>query len=357
MKLTSKTMRCRKQTAILRWAQTAALTLLLTAGLAQANDPVDRFLNSLDADATIAADARNLIRTTWADCKDCDGAEFLTQGLAVVSTEFRGGLDAYDAEEYEQCTAIMGELRNTENLFVATHAAAYEIKALVALERLIDAGKRIETLLDGQELRSSNVPTYSFFAPEIAFLEGFCLLADLEYDRAERALMHFISDYPGASQRLFIAAQQMLAELQTREPEKIGEVCDLMTFAGRRLGHGDASDAVRIRQKRVIELLDKLIKDAEENESSNSSSSSGGGKSSGKKGAQQPSKPMQDSQLPGGGPAEGTLRERRRANPGDVWGTMPPAQRERILQALRDNFPNRYRQLVEQYYEELAKKP
>ena len=28
-----------------------------------------------------------------------------------------------------------------------------------------------------------------------------------------------------------------------------------------------------------------------------------------------------------------------------------------VLQALRDSFPSRYRQLVEQYYEELAKKP
>ncbi len=36
---------------------------------------------------------------------------------------------------------------------------------------------------------------------------------------------------------------------------------------------------------------------------------------------------------------------------------MPPAERERILQALRDNFPSRYRQLVEQYYEQLAKRP
>jgi hypothetical protein len=36
---------------------------------------------------------------------------------------------------------------------------------------------------------------------------------------------------------------------------------------------------------------------------------------------------------------------------------MPPADRERILQALRESFPNRYRQLVEQYYEQLAKKP
>ena len=66
---------------------------------------------------------------------------------------------------------------------------------------------------------------------------------------------------------------------------------------------------------------------------------------------------MQDSMLPGGQAQRGELGERRKANPAEVWGTMPPAQRKRVLQALKDNFPARYRQLVEQYYEELAKKP
>jgi hypothetical protein len=34
---------------------------------------------------------------------------------------------------------------------------------------------------------------------------------------------------------------------------------------------------------------------------------------------------------------------------------MKPQQRARILQVLQENFPNRYRQLVEQYYKELAR--
>ena len=37
-----------------------------------------------------------------------------------------------------------------------------------------------------------------------------------------------------------------------------------------------------------------------------------------------------------------------------MWGQLPPAQRERILDSLRDRFPSRYRQLVEQYYRSLA---
>ena len=104
-------------------------------------------------------------------------------------------------------------------------------------------------------------------------------------------------------------------------------------------------------------MLDALIEEAQQREQSQSGSGSGGGGGSGNNGGRSPSNPMQQSMLPGGRGQEGSLGEMRRASPGEVWGTMPPAERERVLQALRESFPARYRQLVEQYYEEMAKKP
>jgi hypothetical protein len=34
---------------------------------------------------------------------------------------------------------------------------------------------------------------------------------------------------------------------------------------------------------------------------------------------------------------------------------MRPEERERVMQSLRQNYPSRYRQLVEQYYKQLSK--
>jgi hypothetical protein len=334
-----------------------SLVLLLAfpwTGAASAQDPVDRFLLSLGGDSPLPADATALIRRTWKDCRDCDANEFLTQGLALSSPRFREGLDAYDAELYAQCAEVMGALRSVKSPFIALNAAAYEIKSLVAMDRLLEAGRRIEQLLSRGDGAGDPAATHTYFAAEMAFLRGYCLLADLRYDPAEKALTRFLEDHPDASQRLVLAARQMLAELQNRQPGGIGEVVDLMDFAGRRLTHGDAGEPVQGRQVRVIEILDGMIEEAEAQESS---SSSGGGAGSGSSGRQSPSNPMQDSFLPGGGPGMGSLRAARRANPAEVWGSMPPAERERILQALRDHFPSRYRKLVEQYYEQLAKKP
>jgi tetratricopeptide (TPR) repeat protein len=339
----------------------ALLSLVgLVSASATANDPspVDRFLSGMETDSSIPVDAAKLIRDSWTNCQDCDGDEFLTQALALMSPGFREALDAFDEERYDDCTEIAGAMRSDANPFLSAHATAYEIKAMVSAERLLEAGERIEALLASSQ-DWKRFKNHSYQAAEIAFLRGFCLLSDLQYEQAKKALSEFLETYPDASQRLRVAARQMQAELSNRRPENIGEVVDLMHFSGRRLTHGDTGETVRTRQQRVLDILDQLIEEAEKQESSSSSSSSGGGggKSGGSPGQNKPSNPMKDSSLPGGEAGEDSLRASQRVKPGESWGAMAPAERERILQALRDNFPARYRQLVEQYYEQLAKKP
>ena len=338
---------------------TACVTVAVIAGLAASaqepdRGPADRFVAALSPAPGLPADAVELIKTRWADCADCDPEEFLTQGLTLVSEEFRKGLDAYDADRYYNCSRQLAELTTDADPFLATNAAAYEIKSLVAIDQTLEAAQRITRLLeDGGE----KLATYSYFSAEIEFLRGYCLLADLQYASASDALTHFLAQYPDAPQRLAIPARQILMELANREPGRIGEVVDLMQFSSRRLKNTDGGEIVQARQQKILDILDALIEEAEEQEKNACSAGAGGSGSQSQEG-QSPSNPMQDSMLPGGSfSEEGSMRAARRANPGEMWGSMPPAERERILQALRESFPSRYRQLVEQYYEELAKKP
>lgn len=327
-----------------------ALVIASLSPAVRAQSPADEFVEHLDTFPGLEPKAAELIRTAWADCDGCDGEEFLTQGLTVLSPTFREGLDAYDADRYDQAASITKKLSGDANAFISVNAAAYQVKALVQEERLLEALTHIEALLS----RSDDLARVSYFEAEMHFLHGYCLLSDLQYTKAAQALGGFEERFPNASQRLVVAAQQILVELLNRQPGQIGEVVDLMDFCGRRLQIADAGDKVHQRQQRVIDILDRMIEEAEEKEQEQCSTGSGGGG----QGDQAPSNPMQDSVLPGGaGSDKAELRASRRANPGEVWGSMPPADRAKILQALRDSFPSRYRQLVEQYYEELAKKP
>jgi hypothetical protein len=317
------------------------------------DSPAGRFVAWLasDAAASVPADVAKLVRESWAACGDCDADELLTQGLVLISPALRDGLDAYDAEKYDEVITLLTPLTTDANPFVATSAAVFRIKALVALERVAEGLEGVEKLMVDN---GAAVARHSYLLAEVEFLRGFCLVMDLQFEAGEAALKQFLTRHPQASQRLVLSAKQMLAELENRKPGGIAEVADLMGFSGRRLESGQSGEDVQQKQERIVSLLDKLIEQAEQQEQNNS----GQGQSSGRQSQSgRPSNPMDESKLVPGDPEVGRLNAARRAQPGEMWGAMPPAERERIMQALRESFPSRYRRLVEQYYEELAKKP
>ena len=299
------------------------------------------------------AETRREVARKWASRdEDYDPETFLIDSLADLSPKFRAGLDAYEDDDYAKAFAIMDELAResatepNENPFLAANASVFAIKSVVEQRKYEEAGKRLDAFL----VDPTAVDLFTCFAAETAFLKGYLELQNIRYDDAVASLQRMLDRYPNAANRLRTAARQMLAELRSRQPERIGDVNDLMIYAERQLGLYNTGPRVQERQKRAVDLLDQLIEEAESKEQS----SSGGGGGSGQ---QTPNAPMQDSELPGGGGADVHLRSARKVRPGEAWGAMQPAERDKILQALRDRFPSRYRQLVEQYYKELSKQP
>ena len=173
----------------------------------------------------------------------------------------------------------------------------------------------------------------------------------------------FEKNHPAAPDRFRLLIQQMLGESAGRQPEGLGEVSSLMTYSTRRLRAGEAGEPVQDKQRRTVELLSKLIEEAERQERQQGLCKNCGGKGCSKcRGSRvatasplNPRSPMQDSQLPGGSGGIAELNRPPRVRPGETWGKMRPEQREKIQQSLGKNFPSRYRQLVEQYYKQLAK--
>jgi hypothetical protein len=58
------------------------------------------------------------------------------------------------------------------------------------------------------------------------------------------------------------------------------------------------------------------------------------------------------SALPGGESDVGNLEPAKRG--AEIWGDPKDRDREKVLQVLKEKFPERYRELVEQYYKSLA---
>jgi tetratricopeptide (TPR) repeat protein len=315
-----------------------------------------RFADHLKKTDSFDQKARSFVIKLWEDRdENTDTESFVAESLAVLSSQFADGLDAYDDEDYAAATEIMSALSDHEDPYLSTNAHVFHIKAMIEQGRVEEAGQLVVSALED----AGQFAKYTTFEAELAYLRGYCELHTLQYDEAKASFLAFLNSFPNASQRLTAGASTILAEINRRQPERISDVTDLMLAAGRRLDIGETGDVVIERQQRAIDLLDKLIEEAEQQEQSSSSSdnSSENDQQDQNQNQNQPNKPLEDSKLFKGDIKKGPLRASKKATPGESWGNLPPAEREKILQALRESFPSRYRQLVEQYYQELSKEP
>lgn len=323
----------------------------------QAISITDRFVEHIRASDAVNEAARQVITEQWEQRRSSEDARsFLTESLAVISPDFKKGLQQYESGEFAAAAETMAGLTNHENPYLSTNAAVFEARSLVEAERIEAAHERLIRLAENE----STLRAHSLHAPDVRFLIGYCQLHTLNYEDAIKTLGTFERDFPDAPERLRATARQIELELRRRQPDGIGDVADLMAYAGRRLGNGVSDEPVTSKQAKAVALLDELIKEMEKKECEGGSCKSCGGKGckacrgGAPKGNQQPSSPANKSMLPGGSSQTGELR-RTVARPGEVWGKMPEAERERILQAIKKNFPTRYRELVEQYYRQLAR--
>jgi len=137
-------------------------------------------------------------------------------------------------------------------------------------------------------------------------------VADLvkEADRAERQqdpLRFLASDMSGIVQKL--------AEYKTDKP-------------------------VQQKQDEVVQSLDELIKELEKQ-------CKGGGKAGGGGG-----KPLGQSVIAGGPGGQGEMIDPKKGD--KQWTTLPPKQREQILQSQTEGFPPGYEAILQSYYRRLS---
>lgn len=322
-----------------------------------AGEVVAAFVESVSTSDAYPESARRFVVEQW-EARRTDGRmeTLLAESLSVLYPDFKAAMDDYDGEHRARSAAGLSRLAEHADPWLAVNAAILAAQALLDDDRGLEADR----LLQAMTARHADWQSRTTAGAEGLFLAGYCALQALRYDEARERLEAFTREYPDAPERLRGSARQMLLELSRREPERLGDVHDLMRFASRELSHGRTDDPVREHQQKAVELLAKLIDEAEQREKQQSQQSGGskGGRSRG--GSNRPGQPggqhAQRSTLPPGeGGDIGELREQRRVRPGEAWGKMPPQEREALLQSLQKQFPSQYRDLVEQYYRQLSK--
>jgi len=131
-------------------------------------------------------------------------------------------------------------------------------------------------------------------------------------------------------------------ERKARE-EETEKIASQMNDIRRRLGQGRTDDETQKTERIVLESLEKLIEGLEQQRLQQKQRGNGG---------LQSNKPAEESErLTGKGPGN---VDRRDFTPGDHWGDLPAKDREEALIKIEKEFPAYYRDVIEQYFREMA---
>ena len=166
-------------------------------------------------------------------------------------------------------------------------------------------------------------------------------------DDARSAMVQLMEREESLPRRFQQVAQLVERDLSGLEDESLDHIARRMHDIRRRLAYGRAGSQVQEIEQGVLDSLDKKIKDLEDQQQQQQAAASAG---SG--GAQQPSQGMQDSKI---AELKAPMQvDRRDIGNKSGWGDLPPKEREQALQQIGREFPAHYRELVEQYFRELA---
>jgi hypothetical protein len=190
---------------------------------------------------------------------------------------------------------------------------------------------------------------------EVLFLRGVAEVALLRHKEAMETLQSFLTDYPTAPERMRVGAFRQLEQLKLFQEGTLSDVHLRMDFSRRKLTLEDTGNETRQQQDKIIDILAKLIKEAEERECNCRGNGNGKSQKQGKPGESQSQAQAGGSQDgKGGGGSKGidsdALNRLHRGGPQSPWSRLRDKDRDPVYSAIKEKFPARYQQLIEQYY-------
>ena len=177
---------------------------------------------------------------------------------------------------------------------------------------------------------------------EVIYFYGSALAMIPDREKATAFFAAFLREFPNAPERLRSSAAQIKAELEQQEG-MLHDISDIMRFCERKIRKTSTGKPTQDKQKIIIEELQKIIEMMEKQESSGGAPGGPGGL-----------KPAENSALPGGDGATGSLKKAPR-KVAEKWGALKPGERKAIEAELNGKMSPRYKKMLEDYYKKLGK--
>jgi len=145
----------------------------------------------------------------------------------------------------------------------------------------------------------------------------------------------------------------MLLEATAWKDNDIGDVGRDMKVSADRLENAKAGKDTQAVQKKIMDKLDRLIKEQEDAlANAKAGQNPDGAPIPGKD--QMPGMPQPDS-FGGDFAGKGEATEKQLKKLGEEWGKMPPKERAKAMQEISRDLPPKFKPMIQQYFESLSK--
>ncbi|HTN74397.1 MAG TPA: hypothetical protein VL096_04090 [Pirellulaceae bacterium] len=276
----------------------------------------------------------------------------ITIGLRELYPDYAAALVDLADENLDMAQEKFSKLSTAADPYLATDATFFLARTYMLQEKFEEALPLLA------KVQTKNAE-YSVQHGDALFLTGLCEARLLKRKEAIATFTKFDKEYPDAPERMRIGAWRMLQQLQLVQDGTIIDVADRMEFSRRKLILQDSGKQTQTEQKKIVDMLAKLIEEAEEKESQGQGSGSGQGRKPSSGGGESPgNQPGQGSGGQTGGQGSGSDKSResdqvnrlRRTGPESGWSKLRDRERDQVFSALKEKYPARYEKLVEQYY-------
>jgi hypothetical protein len=289
----------------------------------------------------------------WADEKR-SVLDRTADALALGNTEaaaLLAGARKSDAAAPAEAPAFLKD--DKQDPFFRTNVALAFAKAAAnkkAFEETIEA------------LKNAN-PDAAVEPATLYFFKAVAEHATMKKDAAITSIVKLLDDVSDTPARYTMVATLMFFDMQNwaADPKDLSNIEKLMDNSGRRLDLARGGEKTQDIQKKIVFRLDELIKELEnkgKGGQGNGGNCPGGGEGPGngnKPGSTvRSSSPAKDSMIMGGN-GRGGVDEKELRKIAESWGTLPAADRAKVIQDITRDLPTKFEPMIKNYFEALDK--
>lgn len=310
---------------------------------------IESFLSHVDSLESIA-DRRAEVKEVIAQYDDSI-TDAVTEGLIQIYPDYADAVESSDAQEVDEAVRLLTPLTKADDKFLAADATFFLARTLMNSEQYEQAIVHLEKLSD-------DLAEFSAHRGPSLYFTGLAQTGLLKKEEAMKSFMRFLKESPDSPERMQVSAWRQLQELHAVEDGKLEDIYRRMDYSRRRLQLAKTDESTQQQQDKIVDMLNKLIKEEEKKEASGSCNSKKPKPSDGQKDrqAQKPKspKPSSSKSQQGGSssnPNGQAVVKTYDDSPASPWSRLRDRSRDPANNAVKEKLPARYRDIVERYME------